>query len=323
MNMKKYSIFALIALVASLSSCKNKVEEPDTAEFNWYLVEDYNANMLDLSKANANPSTIELSDELVFVAKGTDASAYVVWTGEVGHEYSMRSLPDSLIKDTVNNVSKKAAGVALASKDGMGRFYKNYNFSTISPAGSPFQMYGTARNYDYEKQDYSEVKAGPYSIEVIDTQTDLWNAADPYNSGGYQKYSLSFKIGSLISSTSTGAKGSYELIYEDTEKGIKPGVCVTYPAGKDPAKASVIFKVNNCIPFVSDGTITYSVKFGTYTWNVDLSSPKTLVLASQSAVEEGYTSYLTNADEAYPNDKSKIVKSEYTKEYVFSAKEYK
>ena len=62
MNMKKYSIFALIALVASLSSCKNKVEEPDTAEFNWYLVEDYNANMLDLSKANANPSTIELSD---------------------------------------------------------------------------------------------------------------------------------------------------------------------------------------------------------------------------------------------------------------------
>ena len=322
--MKKFGIFALtVAVIAGLSACKGKVEEPDTAEFNWYLLSDYNANMLDLSKANANPSTIELSDELVFVAKGTDASAYVVWTGEVGHEYSMRELPDSLIKDTVNNVSKKAMGLALSSKDGLGRYYKNYTFSSISPVGNPFQMYGTARNYDYEKQDYSEIKAGPYSIEVIDTQTDLWNADDPYNSGGFQKYSLSFKIGSLISNTSTGAKGSYELIYEDVEKGIKPGACVTYPAGKDPAKASVIFKVNNCIPFVSDGTITYSVKFGTYTWNVDLSSPKTLVLASQSAVEEGYTSYLTNADEAYPKDKSKIVKSEYTKEYVFSAKEYK
>ena len=129
-------------------------------------------------------------------------------------------------------------------------------------------------------------------------------------------------IGSLITNNSTGAKGSYELIYEDTEKGIKPGACVTYPAGKDPSKASVIFKVNNCVPFADEGTITYSIKFGTYTWTVDLSSPKTLMLASQSAVEEGFTSYLINADEAYTNDKSKIVKSEYTKEYEFSAKEY-
>ena len=126
--MKKYSIFALIALVASLSSCKNKVEEPDTADFNWYIASDYNANMLDLSKAKANPDTIELSDELIFVAKGTDASSYVVWTGDPGHDFTMRQLPDSLIKDTVNNVSQRAIGLALSTKDAMGRYYKSYKF---------------------------------------------------------------------------------------------------------------------------------------------------------------------------------------------------
>ena len=328
--MKKYSIFALIALVVSLSSCKSKVEDPDTAEFNWYFISDYEANMMDLNqipKERVNPELIELSDELVFVAKGTTATAYVVWTGDPGHDYTMRNLPDSLLKDTLNHVSDRATGIALSSKDAMGRYYKTYKFKKISPVDKPYQMYCTARNYDYEAQDYSEKKVGPFPVSAVDSQTDLWNSDDPYSLNGTQTYSLSFSFGpsplALVNNRSTGASGSYELIYEDTEKGVKPGVTVTYPAGKDVKTASVNFKAGNCIPFVEDGTLTYSVKFKSYTWKVDLSSPKSLILASQSAVNEDYMEYMTNSSVAYPNDKSNIVKNEYTKEYVFTAKEYK
>ncbi len=325
-NMKKYSIFALIALVASLSSCKNKVEEPDTADFNWYIASDYNANMLDLSKAKANPDTIELSDELIFVAKGTDATSYVVWTGDPGHDFTMRQLPDSLIKDTVNNVSQRSIGLALSSKDAMGRYYKSYKFSRISRVGVPYQMYATARNYDYDKQDYSEVKVGPYPIVAVDSKTDLWNEADPYSLTDNRSYSMSFIFNNnsiLVYNKSKGAEGSYELIYEDKEKGIAPGVTVTYPVEADVTTAVVNFKVGNCIPFVEVGTLTYNAKQKSYKWIVDLSTPQTMTLASQSAVEEGYTDYLSDSKIVYPNDKTKIVESKYTKEYVFSAKEYK
>ena len=320
MNMKKYSIFALIALVASLSSCKNKVEEPDTADFNWYLLADYEANIMDLTKATADPEIVELSNEIVFVAKGTDASSYVVWTGESGHDFAMRNLPDSLIKDTVNNVSKKASGIALSSKDAMGRYYKTYNFSSISPA-SGFQMFGTARNYDYDLQDYSEIKSGSRKIVVVDTQTDFWAAVDA-NESQKAKYDLSFKFGkTYVQKESVGINGSFKYIEEDVEKGIKPGVEVTCPKGKNASNVAVLFSPNNCIPFVESGTIEY-LGSQRYRWTVDLTSPQKLLLASQSSVEDGYTSYLSEEDIPSPNDKSKIIHSEWTKEYVISAKEY-
>ena len=319
--MKKYSIFALtIAVVASLSSCKNKVEEPDTADFNWYLLSDYEKNIMDLTKANADPETIELSNEIVFVAKGTEASSYVIWTGEDGHDFAMRNLPDSLIKDTVNNVSKKASGIALSSKDAMGRYYKTYNFSNISPA-SGFQMFGTARNYDYEKQDYSEIKSSSRKIIVVDTQTDFWAAVDADESQK-AKYDLSFKFGkTYVQKESVGENGSYEYVYESVENGTKPGVVVTCPKGKNATKVVVLFSPNNCIPFVEDGEIEY-LGSKRYRWTVNLTSPKKLLLASQSSVEDGYTSYLSEEDIPSPNDKSKIIHPEWTKEYEISAKEY-
>ncbi len=330
--MKKYSFIVILALIAGFTSCK-KVEEPESADFAWYLKADYEANQLDLSKAKANPATIELSDVLYFVAKSSDANSYVVWTGDFGHDFIERDLSDELAKDTNNNVSKRATGLALSTKDGMGRSYKTYNYTTISPVGKPFQIYCTARNYDYELDDYAEVKAGPYSITVVDTQTDLWDNDDPYNSAGATNYDITFKLGSKkINKNTTGSAGRYELVYEDVNKGILPGVKVVYPKGASLTSSQMIFKAKNCVPFVEDGTLTYSVKYGTYTWETDLSSDKKLILASQSAVAEGYTDYLlltvgdagvdSKGNVTCSNDKSKIVVPEYTKEYVITTEEY-
>ncbi|MCQ2959152.1 MAG: hypothetical protein MJ198_03070 [Bacteroidales bacterium] len=329
--MKKYCI-AIAAVMFGLSSCKH-VQEPESADFAWYLKADYEKNILDLSKANANPSTIELSDVLYFVAKSNDANSYVVWTGEPGHNYLERDLTKEQIKDTVNNAGLRATGLALSSKSGLGNYYKTYNYSTISEVGNPFQVYCTARNYDYETGEYAEVKAGPFSITVIDTQTDLWDDSDPYNSAGATNYDITFKFGSKkVNKSTSGKNGSYEIIYES--EGTKPGIKVTYPKGAPTTGANVIFKAKNCIPFSENGTMTYNVKFGTYTWEVDLSSPQILVLASQSAVAAGYADYmnLSVGDEGVDskgyvicssaNDLSKIAKPEYSREYEFTAVEY-
>lgn len=305
--MKKYSLILATLVVAGFTSCK-EVEAPDSADFSWYFNNEYVANQLDLSKAKANPDTIELSDVLCFVANA-DADSYVVWTGEPTSDYTKRDLPDSLLNDTLNNVSKKAAGIALSTVDAMGRNVKTYTFSTISPAGSPFQMYATARNYDYELGDYAETKSGPFPIVVIDTQVDLWdpNSPDPKNSTS-TSYSIIIQVEKAaapgtyfrITKASTGASGSYDLVFDDQEKG--PGVHIVYPKGSNPAKCIITLKVNNCIPKSTDGSIT--VVGLSYKWTVDLSTDKTLTLCSQSA-----------AADAGSGDP-------LTKDYLFRAEEY-
>jgi len=308
--MKKYAFIVTAIALAGFTSCGNKVEEPESADFSWYLYSDYSANLLDLSKANENPDTIELSDQICFVAKSADANSYVVWTGEPGHSFDERELSGELLKDTNNNVSQKAMGVALSTTDGKGRKIKTYTFSSISEVGNPFQMYCTARNYNYDSGEFSEKKKGPYSIVVVDSQVDLWNPADPY--GSNTRYQIVFKVKSPLSPTSfyrinnatSGAAGSYELIFEDTEKGIKPGVKIIYPSDGDCSNCELLLTINNCIPICTEGTITYSEKYGNYTWKVDLSSPKTLTLKSQSAAED-----------AKSGDK-------YTKDYEFTAVPY-
>lgn len=307
--MKKISFLIATTALFGFASC-NKVEEPDSADFSWYYYSDYTSNLLDLTKAEANPDTIELSDQICFVANSNDADSYVIWTGEPGHEYDGRDLVDSLIKDTVNNVALKAAGVALSSTDGKNRKYKTYTFSNISPVGQPFQMYGTARNYDYTKGEYAEVKVGPYAIVVVDSQVDLWNSEDPRNSNGETKYSMNIKVSkgtgkyTTITKTSEGAKGSYEIVYEDAANGVKPGIKITYPTGNDASDCVITFKANNCVPVTEDGTIEYLAKFGTYKWTVDLSSPKIITLKSQSAAEDAKSG------------------DPMTKDYEFSAVEY-
>ena len=323
--MRKYSIAVIAAFViAGITSCKH-VKEPESADFSWYYYSDYSANMIDLSKASKNPKTIELSDQICFVANDASANSYVVWTGEPGHAYEDRELSDDLKKDTVNNVAKKATGVALSTRDGKGRFMKTYNFNSISPSSSPFQMYCTARNYDYESGEYKEIKAGPYSIEVVDTQTDLWDMNDPYNEGGGKNYAIQFKIGSKKISTTNKTGGDYKVDYET------PGIIVTYNKGLDVSKCEITLKVNKCIPFSEQGTFTYNVRNKQYAWTVDLTKSPVLTLASQSAVKEGYlNSYADKAigDEgvdskgyiAYTNDKSQLVEgTQYTKDYTFKA----
>jgi len=308
--MKKYTFLVLAATIAGFTSCKDKVESPDSADFSWYFKADYDANMQDLSKAPANPDTVELSDQLVFVANSTDADTYVVWPGEPSTDYTLRELPDSLVDSASNNVSMRASGIALSTVDAMKRYTKTYNYTAISPVGEPFQMYGTSRNYDYELGDYAETKAGPYSIVVVDTQTDLWDPDDPYNANGALKYDLTFKVGGKrINKTTTGAKGSYTLVYEGESKGgiDGPGVLITYPVGADASNVELKMKINNCIPVqVSNGTVSEKNSFGIYTWTFDLSGGQTatLTLASQSAS---------------PDAKSG---DPLTKDYVFVAQEY-
>ncbi len=305
--MKKSSFLVLALALASFTSCKH-VEEPENADFSWYLYSDYSANLLDLSKANENPDTIELSDQICFVAKSADANTYVVWAGDPGHTFEGRNLADSLLKDTVNNSSYKSVGTALSATDGKGRKYKTYKYSAISGVGEPFQIYCTARNYDYSKGEYAEKVYGPKSIVVVDSKVDLWNDADPYNASGTSTYSISviFTKGSkpaYINEKSTGASGSYELVYE--KEGVMPGVKITLPKGltKD-AISQIRIKAGNCIAFTEDGILPASNK--QYTWTPDFSaSDKAVVyLKSQSAAED-----------AKPGDV-------YTKGYEFTVVEY-
>lgn len=306
--MKKSSLI-LATLVAGFTSCGDKVEKPESADFSWYFNEEYVANQLDLSKASANPDTIELSDVLCFVAN-SGADSYVVWPGEATSDYTKRDLPDSLLNDSANNVSKKAAGVALSTVDAMGRNVKTFSFSTISPAGSPFQMYATARNYDFETGKYAETKSGPYSIVVVDTQVDLWDASDPDPKNSASKnYSIIIQVEKTAPSTytritkaSVGAAGYYDFVIEDAENGIKPGVTIVYPKGTNPANCIITLKVNNCIPKSTVGTI--EPVGASYKWKVDLSTDQTLTLCSQSA-----------AADAGSGDP-------LTKDYVFHAVEY-
>ncbi len=328
--MKKYSIIVIAAcFLAGITSCKH-VKEPESADFSWYLYSDYSANMIDLSKANKNPKKIELSDQICFVANDAEANSYVVWSGEPGHVYEERELSEELKKDTVNNVAKKATGITLSTRDGLGRYMKSYKYSVISPSGNPFQMYCTARNYDYESGEYKEIKAGPYSLEVVDTKTDLWNVEDPYN---LSKNSTDYAIGFMVDGKilkKYGEENSKYGTYEISDDIV--GIIAHYKKGLDASKCEIILKINKCIPFSDNGTFKYNVKNQQYSWTVDLTSPVVLTLGSQSSVAEGYLSSYANkavGDEGvdskgyteYPNDKTKIVKPEYTKDYTFKAVE--
>ena len=331
--MKKYCIivFAVCSL-AGITSCKH-VKEPESADFSWYYYSDYSENMIDLSKVDKdkkNPSKIELSDQICFIANGADANSYVVWPGEPGHMYEERDLSDELKKDTVNNVAKKATGIALSTRDGKGRYMKSYKYSVISPSGNPFHLYCTARNYDYESGEYKEIKAGPYSLEVVDTKTDLWNVDDPYN---LSKKSTDYAIGFMVDGKvlkKYGEENSKYGTYEISDDIV--GIIAHYKKGLDASKCEIILKINKCIPFSDNGTFKYNVKNQQYSWTVDLTSPVVLTLGSQSSVAEGYLSSYANkavGDEGvdskgyteYPNDKTKIVKPEYTKDYTFKAVE--
>ncbi|MCQ2607401.1 MAG: hypothetical protein MJ197_01770 [Bacteroidales bacterium] len=306
--MKKSSFLVLALAVASFTSCKH-VEEPDNADFAWYLNSDYSANLLDLSKANECPYTIELSDQICFVAKSADANSYVVWAGDPGHTFDGRNLADSLLKDTVNNASFRSAGTALSATDGKGRKYKTYKYSAISPVGEPFQVYCTARNYDYKKGEYAEKVYGPKSIVVVDSKVDLWNDADPYNSAGPSTYDITiiYKNGSkqaTITNKSTGKNGSYELVYE--KEGVTPGVKITMPKGiPTSAVTKINIKAGNCILFTEEGLVPVNAK-KVYGWTPDFSSSTkaTVYLKSQSAAED-----------AKPGDP-------YTKGYEFTVVEY-
>lgn len=287
--MKKYSILIALAGLSMFISCK-EVEDPDTADFSWYYRSDFEANILDLSKVeNPNPSQIELKDEICFVAKGTEADSYVVWAGQPGSNYETRDLADSLLKDSANHVSSRSTGVALTSVKN-GYHYKYFTFSSISPAEG-FQMYCVARNYDYELDDYSEIKSKPYTINVVDKQLDLWPEGDPYNTAASSKYSMVFKLdGKALGSKqkitmskdaqSVAANGYYEIDVENSK------ITITAKKGwTDFSNVLVQFVANNCIPHPATGTITRD-EFGQWCWLVDLSTEQTLTIASQSAAED-------------------------------------
>lgn len=276
--MKKYNILIALAGLAAFTSCK-KVEEPDSADFNWYLRSDFEKNLLDLSKANANPTVIELNDEICFVAKGSDADFYVVWPGQPGNDYTKRDLTPEQISEEKNNVALKSTGIALSSVKN-GYHYKNFKYSNISPEGG-FQIYGTARNYDYSSEEYEEVSAGPYTIKVIDTQVDLWDKDDPMNANGAAKYDITIKFGSKkVNKSTSGTKGFYTIDYA------KPGIEITPPQGvTDFTNVLIIIHANNCKLNNNGVGSLIQNKYGNWEWTVDLTSIQMITLASQSAAE--------------------------------------
>ena len=291
--MKKIQyLFVAAALLAGVTSCKQKAEEPESAKFTWYFFKDYTANLTDLSKAKANPDTVEMSDILCFVADA-DADSYVVWTGEPGRKFEERELSDELLKDTVNNVSKRAQGLALSAVDGKGRKYKTFSYSALSPVGEPFQVYATARNYSYETGEYAEKVDGPHSIVVIDTQTDLWGE-DPQcaNCTDYRMIAKAWDP-TAKSGKGTMQKGTYEVLYEGSSKDVNgttvngPAVIMHFNSPCTLDSCQFIFKANNCIPvFKADDVYKYNTSGAVplYYWTLDLTKgPVTLTLRSQSA----------------------------------------
>ena len=287
--MKKVSVILLVCL-AAFSSCKNrKVQEPDSAEFSWYTSDQYLANMIDLSKAKANPDTIRLTDAIYFVANSTEADSYVVWPGEAGFNIDGRDLPDSLKGDTVNNVSAKSRGVVLSTLEA-GRYVAKYSFSKISEKDKPYIMYGTARNYNYKTGEFKEVKSKGYPLVVIDDQVDLWGS-DPYATNATD-YRIIVKAWAKGLSKPKMIKGSFEVTYEDVDAGIQPGVTMKFKTADgitDLDSCQFVFKANNCIPVITDGSIKLNTSGAVhlYYWSVNLSNgPVTLTLKSQSAAED-------------------------------------
>ena len=287
-TMKKVSVILLVCL-AAFSSCKNKVKEPDSADFSWYTSDQYLANMIDLSKAKANPDTIRLTDAIYFVANSTDADSYVVWPGEAGFNIDGRDLPDSLKGDTVNNVSAKSHGVVLSTLEA-GRYVAKYSFSKISEKDKPYVMYGTARNYNYKTGEYKESTSKGYPLVVIDDQVDLWGS-DPYATNATD-YRIIVKAWAKGLSKPKMIKGSFEVTYEDVDAGIQPGVTMKFKTADgitDLDSCQFVFKANNCIPVITDGSIKLNTSGAVhlYYWSVNLSNgPVTLTLKSQSAADD-------------------------------------
>lgn len=286
--MKKVSVILLVCL-AAFSSCKPKVQEPDSAEFSWYTSDQYLANMIDLSKAKANPDTIRLTDAIYFVANSTEADSYVVWPGEAGFNIEGRDLPDSLKGDTVNNVSAKSRGIVLSTLEA-GRYVAKYSFSKISEKDKPYVMYGTARNYNYKTGEFKEIQSKGYPLVVIDDQVDLWGS-DPYATNATD-YRIIVKAWAKGLSKPKMVKGSFEVTYEDVDAGIQPGVTMKFKTADgitDLDSCQFVFKANNCIPVITDGSIKLSTSGAVhlYYWSVNLSNgPVTLTLKSQSAAED-------------------------------------
>ena len=286
--MKKVSVILLVCL-AAFSSCKNKVQEPDSAEFSWYTSDQYLANMIDLSKAKANPDTIRLTDAIYFVANSTEADSYVVWPGEAGFDIEGRDLPDSLKGDTVNNVSAKSRGVVLSTLEA-GRYVAKYSFSKISEKGKPYMMYGTARNYNYKTGEFKETKSKGYPLVVIDDQVDLWGS-DPYATNATD-YRIIVKAWAKGLAKPKMIKGTFEVTYEDVDAGIQPGVTMKFKTADgitDLDSCQFVFKANNCIPVITDGSIKLNTSGAVhlYYWNINLSKgPATLTLKSQSAADD-------------------------------------
>lgn len=286
--MKKVSVILLVCL-AAFSSCKNKVKEPDSADFSWYTSDQYLANMIDLSKAKANPDTIRLTDAIYFVANSTDADSYVVWPGEAGFNIDGRDLPDSLKGDTVNNVSAKSHGVVLSTLEA-GRYVAKYSFSKISEKDKPYVMYGTARNYNYKTGEYKESTSKGYPLVVIDDQVDLWGS-DPYATNATD-YRIIVKAWAKGLAKPKMVKGTFEVTYEDVDAGIQPGVTMKFNTAdgiSDLDSCQFVFKANNCIPVVTEGSIKLSTSGAVhlYYWTVNLSKgPVTLTLKSQSAADD-------------------------------------
>ena len=293
--MKKVNVILLVCL-AAFSSCKNKVKEPESADFSWYTADQYLANMIDLSKAKANPDTVKLTDDVYFVANTTDATSYVVWPGEDGYTLEGRELADSLKGDTVNWVSTKSKGIVLSTLEA-GRYVAKYSFSNISEKGHPYMMYGTARNYDYKSGEFVEIQTKAYPLVVIDDQTDLWGD-DPYaaNATDYRIIAKAWAKSALNKKgvvTPQMVKGTFVVTYEDEEKGIQPGVTMKFSkaAGVDDLDScQFVFKANNCIPVITEGSIKLSTSGSVhlYYWSVNLSNDHvaTLTLKSQSAEED-------------------------------------
>lgn len=287
-TMKKVSVILLVCL-AAFSSCKNKVKEPDSADFSWYTSDQYLANMIDLSKAKANPDTIRLTDAIYFVANSTDADSYVVWPGEAGFNLDGRDLPDSLKGDTVNNVSAKSHGVVLSTLEA-GRYVAKYSFSKISEKDKPYVMYGTARNYNYKTGEYKESTSKGYPLVVIDDQVDLWGS-DPYATNATD-YRIIVKAWAKDLAKPKMVKGTFEVTYEDVDAGIQPGVTMKFKTAdgiSDLDSCQFVFKANNCIPVITEGSIKLNTSGAVhlYYWTVNLSKgPVTLTLKSQSAADD-------------------------------------
>jgi len=163
--MKKNNLlYVILAGLMVFTSCKDKVEDP-TPGFEYYLTSD-----LAYKAENPNPEVVYVGQEVSFVSTANDADVYTVWTGDLGHNYELRDIPEGTPNDD-NYVKLKNKGVGLEYKDGVAQSKYGYKYVAVGE----YKIAFVSRNILDGGLEYAETVEYK-TITVADTVADLFPA---------------------------------------------------------------------------------------------------------------------------------------------------